>query len=201
MLKVDHLQMSFQGQEVIKDATFTLEPGDLVHITGPNGCGKSTLFKAITGIYQATGGKCTLGEKDEIGALIENPGFLEFADLKSNLSFLAKLKHEFDYDYTQTFCQRLGLDLASKQRMSKYSIGMRQKAGIIQAVMEKQNVILLDEPSRGLDVDSLVAFANLVNDLAKEGRSVVIASHDQVPGINYNKHYVLEQGVLTQNED
>lgn len=199
MLKANHLQMKFKNLTVIKDATFTANPGDIIHLTGPNGCGKSTLFKILTNIYTPTSGTHKIGSNDQIGALIENPGFLEFENLQNNLKFLANLKNKFDYSYTKKLCDDLELDFNNKQHLSKYSIGMRQKVGIIQSIMEKQNIILLDEPSRGLDEEALIAFSNLVNKLSSENKTIIIASHDKVPDIAYNRHFKLKNGILKES--
>lgn len=201
MLKIQHVQMKFANSLVIQDATLELKPGEIIHITGPNGCGKSTLFKIIVGIYQPTSGNVSLDEDDQIGALIENPGFLEFENLRTNLKFLAELKNHFEEQYVNQLCQDLGLDLYSHQHLSKYSVGMKQKAGIIQAIMESQNIILLDEPTRGLNTESIKAFAQLINSLRQKGCGIMIASHDQVKDINYTQHYVFDDGIVVQHND
>lgn len=200
MLKVEHIKMKFKNQTIIKDATFIAKPKDIIHITGPNGCGKSTLFKILTGIYKPTSGNYKIDKEDQIGALIENPGFLEFEDLKTNLKFLANLKNHFNYAYTKELCDLLGLKIDNKLHMSKYSVGMRQKAGIVQAIMENQNLIFLDEPSRGLDQQALISFAKLINNLSKQNKTIIIASHDTISGINYTRHLVLKEGFLSEHD-
>src|SRR5699024_7139532 len=100
MLKIQHVQMNFKNRTIIKDATLSLRSGDIIHITGPNGCGKSTLFKIIVVIYQPTSGEVSLDADDQLGVVNENPGFLEFEDLRTKLKFLATLKNHFDGEYT-----------------------------------------------------------------------------------------------------
>lgn len=200
MLKIQHVQMNFKNRTIIKDATLSLRSGDIIHITGPNGCGKSTLFKIIVGIYQPTSGKVSLDADDQLGALIENPGFLEFEDLKTNLKFLANLKNHFDEQYTSELCLNLGLDFENHQHLSKYSVGMRQKAGIIQTIMEGQNIVLLDEPTRDLDAEALQTFVKLINALQRQGCGIMIASHDLVRGINYTQHYIFNNGIVQKND-
>ena len=92
------------------------------------------------------------------------------------------------------------LDYDNSSTLKNYSVGMRQKAGIIQAVMEDQNLIFFDEPTRGLDEESIVVFEDMVNTLMKKGKSIVIASHDRLPRVNYTHTYLLEQGRL-KSED
>lgn len=92
------------------------------------------------------------------------------------------------------------LEYDSSSTFKNYSVGMRQKAGIIQAVMEEQNLIFFDEPTRGLDEESIVVFENMVNTLVESGKSIVIASHDRLPHVHYTHTYLLEEGKL-ESED
>ena len=104
-------------------------------------------------------------------ALIENPGFLEFESMMTNLKFLANLNNRFDQSYTLQLVKQFGLNPTNRQAISKYSVGMRQKVGIIQAVMEHQSLILLDEPTRGLDKASIEQFIVLIDALINDGTS------------------------------
>lgn len=197
MLKVEKITKKFKGVDVLKDVTFNLEPGQLVHIRGINGSGKSTIFKIITGLLKPATGTIMLGDNDVVGALIENPGFLEFEDALTNLRFLADLNHNYNEAYIIELMKKFQLDPANKQPVAKYSIGMRQKLGIIQAIMENQNIILLDEPTRGLDVESINQFAALIMELKAAGKSIIVASHDDVAAITYDQQLQLVDGCLS----
>ncbi|CAH0416925.1 ABC transporter ATP-binding protein [Periweissella fabaria] len=197
MLKVEKITKKFKGVDVLKDVTFNLEPGQLVHIRGINGSGKSTIFKIITGLLKPATGTIMLGDNDVVGALIENPGFLEFEDALTNLRFLADLNHNYNEAYIIELMKKFQLDPANKQPVAKYSIGMRQKLGIIQAIMENQNIILLDEPTRGLDVESINQFAALIMELKAAGKSIIVASHDDVATITYDQQLQLVDGCLS----
>lgn len=198
MLEVNHIAKSFKGNTVLTDVSLQVKAGQLIHISGANGSGKSTLFKIITKLLEPDHGSVRIGKDDLIGALIENPGFLEFESMMTNLRFLANLNNRFDQSYTLQLVKQFGLNPTNRQAISKYSVGMRQKVGIIQAVMEHQSLILLDEPTRGLDKASIEQFIVLIDALIDDGKSVMIASHDDVPGLMYDLALRLEDGRLAQ---
>lgn len=196
MLQVTHVSKKFKDVDVLKDVSLTVKPGELIHIVGVNGSGKSTLFKIITGLLKADSGTVSLDSGDVIGALIENPGFLEYETAWANLRFLANVHHKFQEDKVRKLLTDFDLDPDSRQAVGKYSIGMRQKVGIIQAIMEDQNIILLDEPTRGIDKKGVKQFVDLLGRLKAEGKSVVVASHDDIPGLVYDRTLTLENGEL-----
>lgn len=196
MLQVTHVNKKFKDADVLKDVSLTVKPGELIHIVGVNGSGKSTLFKIITGLLKADSGTVSLDSGDVIGALIENPGFLEYETAWANLRFLANVHHKFQEDKVRKLLTDFDLDPDSRQAVGKYSIGMRQKVGIIQAIMEDQNIILLDEPTRGIDKKGVKQFVDLLERLKAEGKSVVVASHDDIPGLVYDRTLTLENGEL-----
>ncbi|KMT23626.1 ABC transporter ATP-binding protein [Melissococcus plutonius] len=173
-----------------------MHPGQLIHISGINGSGKSTLFKIITGLIAADQGTVKIDNEDIIGALIENPGFLEYENAMTNLKFLGNLNKRFNQTKVIDLMNQFELSPNGQQSVSKYSVGMRQKLGIIQAVMEDQNIILLDEPTRGLDANGIKQFIILLETLKKENKSVIVASHDYIEGLVYNKSLNLKNGQL-----
>lgn len=200
MLEINHLQKKFNDQVVLKDISLTGKQGQLIHISGENGSGKSTIFKIIAHIIKPDKGNITVAPQNTIGALIENPGFLEFESGLTNLKFLAKLNHHYDEKKIKELMSDFGLNPENKRAVSKYSLGMRQKLGIIQAIMEKQSIILLDEPTRGLDQESLKHFATLVTQLKEEGKLVIIASHSSDHDLSYDAWYRLTDGVLIREK-
>lgn len=200
MLKIEKLAKSFHKNTVLNELDFQVKQGDLIYIHGINGSGKSTLFKIICGILEPDKGTVIKDPQIHIGALIENPGFIENESIYYNLHFLASLKHHYDEQRIIQLCQMFYLDYQSKGKLKDYSLGMRQKTGIIQAIMEDQNFILLDEPTRGLDEESVDAFCLLINQLNKEGKTIIIAAHDYLKQIHYNHTYHLKDGNLIQDE-
>jgi ABC-type multidrug transport system, ATPase component len=201
MLKIKNLSKSFRHVDVLKQLSFQVEKGDLIYIHGINGSGKSTLFKIICDILQADSGTIELSKQAHIGALIENPGFLENEILSYNLHFLASLKNQYNEEQIQNLCTLFQLDFNSRIKMKNYSLGMRQKAGIIQALMENQNFILLDEPTRGLDKESVKIFCQIINQLHNDGKTIIIAAHEFLSDIHYNKIYQLVDGHLYEDKD
>lgn len=198
MLKIENLKKAYKNHIVFENLYLQINKGDLVYIHGINGSGKSTLFKIICGISEKDGGTIKKNKDVEIGALIENPGFLENETLRFNLKFLASLKNHYNEQKITKLCQDFHLDYQSKAKLKEFSLGMRQKAGIIQAIMEDQELILLDEPTRGLDDEAIKTFCQIINQLHKQGKTIIIAAHDYLDSLAFNKHYHLIEGVLKE---
>lgn len=196
MIELKNINKSFGTNCVLRDLNWKIESNELIYLHGKNGCGKSTLLKIICDILQPDRGEIKKSNNLNLGALIENPGFLESETVKYNLTFLASLKNNCDMNYISELCDYFELDVNSKTKLKNYSVGMRQKVGIIQAIMEHQNVVLFDEPTRGLDDKSIESFINKVNLLKEQGNTIIIASHDRLPLIQFTKSYLLEDGKL-----
>lgn len=200
LLEAHSLSKSFPRQgPVLQDVNFQIYPGELIHISGINGSGKSTLLKILAGLMEPDQGKVTKnGTGTKIGALIENPEFSGMLTLRENLDFLYHLRNpKPDSNKLRALCDSFDLDYDSRKPMRSYSIGMKEKASIVQAVMEEQNLILLDEPTRGLDEKSVRKLSELLDQLVKEGKSIVIASHDPAD-LGYTRKVKLEEGKLIQ---
>ena len=198
MLELRQIKKSFGQKLVLKNVSLLAKPGELIHISGINGSGKSTIFKIITGLLKADSGEIRLGENDVVGALIENPDFLEYESAMSNLHFLANLNKRFNEKIVRDLLRHFMLDPDDPEPIAKYSVGMRQKVGIIQAVMENQNVILLDEPTRGIDQESVSLFVALLKKLKQQNKIVIVASHDQINELKYDRFFILRQGILQE---
>lgn len=201
MLKVNGIKKSFKGNEVLNGVDLRVKSKELIHIKGGNGCGKSTLLKIIANLLLPDAGSLEVSSNVKIGALIENPCFIESESLKYNLKFLYSLTNSYreeDEEKIKKLAERFFLDFHSNSSMKKYSLGMRQKAGIIQAVMENQNLILFDEPTRGLDHDSIYVFNDLLNEWIEEGKSIIICAHEGVEHINFTHRYELKYGKIIQ---
>lgn len=200
MLKVSHVKKSFKKLAVLKDISLETQDGELIHISGVNGCGKSTLFKIIVGILKADSGEIHTDKDDYLGALIENPGFIEYETAWDNLIFLGHFNHRFQPEKTRDLLKAFDLDPDNPQAVGNYSVGMRQKLGITQAVMEGQNIILLDEPTRGIDKEGVQQFVNLLEQLRRENKTVIVASHDEIPGLVYDRRLRMKDGILLDEE-
>lgn len=200
MLKVSHVKKSFKKLAVLKDISLETQAGELVHISGVNGCGKSTLFKIIVSLLKADSGEIHTDKDDYLGALIESPGFIEYETAWDNLTFLGHFNHRFQLEKTRDLLKAFDLDPDNPQSVGNYSDGMRQKLGITQAVMEEQNIILLDEPTRGIDKEGVDQFVNLMKDLRSKNETVIVASHDEIPGLVYDRRLRMKDGILLAEE-
>ena len=132
----------------------------------------------------------------DIGALIENPAFIENESAEYNLKFLYDLKNSYDRKTVQSYMEYFDLTLEDKRAVKKYSVGMRQKLGIIQAIMENQNIILFDEPTRGLDNTSSNKFIELVKKLNSDKKTIIICAHDGVDEIPFNRKFTIDKEQL-----
>lgn len=198
-LTIRDLNKSFKQNLVLNGVDLTLKQGDVVYIKGANGSGKSTLLKIICGLMTADSGTIEKANEVYIGALIENPSFVESASLKENLQFLLGLRHKTPDTLARALCERFDLNFENKKPIRSYSVGMKQKAGIIQALMEDQNVILLDEPTRGLDKKSIQTYLDVMREQIAQGKTIVVASHDY-EDIGFNRWLELDDGKLCELE-
>lgn len=198
MIKINKLSKKFKDKSVLTDLNIVIGTGELIYIHGINGSGKSTLFKIICDILEKDNGEIVIDDNVSIGALIENPMFMENQSMAFNLKLLAELNNNYDKNCINELCIKFDLDINDTTKIKDYSVGMRQKVGIIQAIMENQNCIFLDEPTRGLDEKSICVFIEIINKLVDEGKTVVIASHDRIDGLNYSLSYELKNGKLTK---
>ena len=132
LLKLNNIRKSFNGNIVLENINLEVKKGDCIYIHGKNGCGKSTLFKIICDILKADEGTISKSNNTHIGALIENPGFIESESIKFNLKFLGSLKNNYDEQNINKLCNDYFLDFNNRSALKSYSVGMRQKVGIIQ---------------------------------------------------------------------
>ncbi len=195
MLKIENLNKKFRNNIIFDNVNLEFKKGDLVHLYGINGSGKSTLFKMIAGIIDPDKGKIEIENNKRVGAVIENPGFIENETILYNLKYLFSLLNTYDEKVEKSLeklCEEFNLNLYNKEKIKNYSVGMRQKVSIIQAIMEDQDIILLDEPTRGLDQDAVKQFFNIMKNYAKKkDKIIIIASHDLMDKLAYNRQLII----------
>ena len=160
VIKIEKVSKTFRSENVLKEINLELKKGHIYGIVGKNGSGKTVLFKLIAGYLKPTTGSIYVMNKkigvdvdfpESMGLIIETPGFLSGYTAFQNLEYLAGIKHVIGKEEILEAIKRVGLDPTSRKKVGKYSLGMRQRLGIAQAIMEKPEVILLDEPRNGLD--------------------------------------------------
>jgi len=188
MIKIEHLTKKFGDAVVLDDISMELVPGKIYGLVGRNGSGKTMLMKHILGFVHPTSGKILVDGKEigkdidmpqNVGAIIENPGFLpEYSGFK-NLKFLAMIRGKIGNDEIKEAIRLVGLDPESKKHVGKYSLGMRQRLGLAQALMENPDILLLDEPLSGLDNDGVQEMHELLMKQKEQGRLLVSASQSK----------------------
>lgn len=188
MIKIENLTKKFGEAVVLNDISMTLEAGKIYGLVGRNGSGKTMLLKHILGFVKPTSGRIEIEGKEigkdidmpqNVGAIIENPGFLpEYSGFK-NLKFLAMIRGKIKDQEIRDAIRMVGLDPDSKKHVGKYSLGMRQRLGIAQALMENPDILLLDEPLSGLDNDGVAEMHQVLLQQKEKGKLIVLASHSK----------------------
>lgn len=178
MINVQNVQKTIKGKSILQDITLHFDAGKCYVLKGHNGCGKTMLLRLLCGLIQPTAGMVTYGEKEpEFGVIIENPTFLEHESAESNLHFLASIRKKIGKVEIEKELQRFNLLESKKQKVSTYSLGMKQRLALAQAVMEDPDVLLLDEPFNALDDENLQNVIAYLSEWKESGKCIVIASH------------------------
>lgn len=189
MIEVQNVNKSFGEEYVLKDVSHNFETGKIHGIVGNNGSGKTVLMKCICGFLKPDSGTIFVNHKqvgrdtdfpEDIGIIIETPGFLPHLPGTQNLKILASLKKKANDHTIRAVLAQVGLDPDMKKPVGKYSLGMRQRLGFAQALMEDPSLLILDEPFNGLDKYGVVHIRNVIKGLRTEGKTVILASHNQV---------------------
>lgn len=209
-IKVEHVNKMFKEIQVLKDVSVEFEEGKIYGLVGRNGSGKTVLLKCICGFLPVTSGTITVDGKvigkeaevpDDIGIIIEEPGFLPQYSGKKNLKFLANLNNKMQDKEIEDILIRVGLDPHNPKKVGKYSLGMRQRLGIAQAIMENPHLLILDEPTNGLDEKGVAEIRKLLLELKSETRTMIIASHNAEDIRTLcDEVYEMDGGVLTKRE-
>ena len=188
VIKVEHVSMVFGEETVLKDVSFEFEEGKIYGIIGNNGSGKTVLMKCICGFLVPTRGKIFVNYKqvgkeidfpEDMGIIIETPGFLPNLTGFKNLELLASIQNKIGVDVIRETLEKVGLDYKSKKPVAKYSLGMRQRLGIAQAIMEDPSILILDEPFNGLDKKGVAHIHKLILELKNRNKTIILSSHSQ----------------------
>lgn len=187
-VEIKNVTKNFKETVALKSVSVSFETGKIYGIVGRNGSGKTVLFKCICGLLETSEGEITvLGKKlgkganvpQGVGAIIETPGFLPNVSGYQNLYYLASLSGKPDKKRIRETILWVGLNPDSKKHVGKYSMGMRQRLGLAQALMEDPKLLLLDEPMNGLDNEGVRQIRVLLKDLRNQGKTIILASHSQ----------------------
>ncbi|MBQ8626191.1 MAG: ATP-binding cassette domain-containing protein [Agathobacter sp.] len=187
-LVVDHVSLTIKKAQLLKDVSFEMESGKVYGLRGRNGSGKTVLMKCICGFMKPTEGSITINGKQvhkdmdflpDAGIIIEEPGFFPYYSGFQNLKLLAGVKNQITNEDIKNAIRAVGLDPEMKKSVGKYSLGMRQRLGIAQAIMENPNILILDEPTNGLDEEGVEWFRNFIMEQKKNGKMILLASHSK----------------------
>lgn len=183
---IKNLTKKFKETVVLNNVNISFEKGKVHGLIGRNGSGKTMLMKSICGIVPPTSGEIVVGGKrigkdtdipKNVGVIIETPGFIPNYSAYSNLKFLAALNNRIGKNEIRNAIKSVGLDPDDKKRVGKFSLGMRQRLGLAQAIMEDPELLILDEPMNGLDKDGVADMREYLLALKKQGKTLLIASH------------------------
>ena len=212
ILECQNLCKSFGKKQILKDVSFEIDEGDILAFIGPNGSGKTTTIKLILGLQNIDSGSVKINgydvEKDfvksieKVGAIVENPDTYMYLSGWQNLKLVANLYKGVTDDDLKTIVKTVGLENRIHDKLSKYSLGMRQRLGIARALINKPNLLVLDEPTNGLDPEGIKDLRILLKRLAKEGMGILISSHNLAELESFcNKVLIIDNGVILEKSE
>lgn len=212
VLKCENLNKSFGKKKILKDVSFTINEGDILGFIGPNGSGKTTTIKLILGLNSIDSGNVTINgfdiKKDfesaikEVGAIVENPDMYMYLSGYENLKLVANM-YNVSSSKIDKVVKLVKLEGRIKDKVSKYSLGMRQRLGIAQALINSPNLLILDEPTNGLDPEGIKELRDLLKNLAKkENIAVLISSHNLAELDSFcNKVCIIQNGTIIESNE
>lgn len=213
ILKCENLYKNFGKKQILKNVSFELYSGDILGFIGPNGAGKTTTIKLILGLQGITEGKVTINgynierqfEKaiEKVGAIVENPDIYMYLTGYENLKLISNLYDNIDKNRIDEVVKLVKLEKRINDKVSKYSLGMRQRLGIAQAILHKPNLLILDEPTNGLDPEGIKEMRELLINLAKkEKMAILISSHNLAELDNLStKVCIIKNGEIIETSD
>ena len=186
MIEVNSVSLTIKKVPILADINTRFERGKIHGLIGRNGSGKTMLMKCICGFVKPTSGAIAVDGKrigkdcdfpENTCIIIETPGFIPYYSGYKNLKLLAELRKKITADDVRNAMKTVGLDPGLKRHVRKYSLGMRQRLGLAQAIMEDPELLILDEPMNGLDKDGVKDMRQYLLDLKSQGKTILIASH------------------------
>ena len=201
---IKNLSKKIKNETILDNINIELNSGKTYGFVGYNGSGKSMLFKAICGLIKPTDGYISIDNKiigqdisfpESIGIFIDEPGFIPGYSAYKNLKILADIQGKIGNNEINDALLSVGLDPNNNKAVKKYSLGMKQKLGIAQAIMENPDILILDEPMNALDNESVEKIRDLILNFKEKGKTILITSHNKVDiDILADKIYTLDKG-------
>ena len=208
VISVENVGLTIGKNAILRDINMEMHKGKIYGFVGRNGSGKTMLMKCICGFVRVTEGKITVNGKqvgedvdfpDNIGIIIENPEFVPYYNGYKNLKLLADVKKKIGQEEIRDAMIMAGLDPDLKLHVGRYSLGMRQRLGIAQAIMEDPDILILDEPMNGLDNEGVEDVRKILLKLKQKGKTIIIASHNKEDiNILCDKVWNLEHGRIVE---
>lgn len=209
MIYVNHLSLNIKQDTILSDITLHVEKGKIIGLVGRNGCGKTMLMKCITGFVRPTEGEVIFDGKKvgqdvdfpkNTGIIIESPSFIPYYSGRKNLLELASLQKKVKKERIDEVLQQVGLFEARNKSVRKYSLGMRQRLGIAQALMENPDTLILDEPMNGLDNECVTLIRDILANLREQGKTILLVSHNAEDiRVLCDRIYEMDKGKLVDN--
>ncbi|HAO6629561.1 TPA: ABC transporter ATP-binding protein [Listeria monocytogenes] len=212
VLQLEHVTKKIGQKNIVHDISFDIHKGEVFGLLGPNGAGKTTIIRSIVGLIRRSEGTVFINGKNvdteykaaisEVGAIIENPEFYMYMSGWANLKQFARMSQKNITDeHIREIVELVKLTGAINQKVKTYSLGMRQRLGVAQALIHSPALLILDEPTNGLDPQGMAEFRTLIRDLATNGTSVLISSHllSEIQQIT-DRFAIINKGVLTHIE-
>ena len=213
ILKIKNLNKSFGKKKILKNVSFNVNEGDILGFIGPNGAGKTTTIKMILGLQSIDSGTVTINGYDikknfekaieKVGTIVENPDLYMYLSGYDNLKLISNLYKNVDKKRIDEVIKIVKLETRINDKVSKYSLGMRQRLGIAQALLHKPNLLILDEPTNGLDPEGIKELRDIIKRLAtKEKVGVVISSHNLSELESFcNKIVIIKNGEIVETNE
>ena len=211
LLKCDHINKVIKKKQILNNVSFELNEGEILGFIGPNGAGKTTTIKLILGLQSITSGMVKINgydvQKDfvhaieRVGAIVENPDFYMYLSGRKNLELVANMYKSVTKERIDEVVKLVGLENRINDKVSKYSLGMRQRLGIAQAIINKPNLLVLDEPTNGLDPEGIKELREFLVKLSKEeNMAIFISSHNLAELESFcNKICIIKNGEVIEN--
>ena len=187
-LKCIKLEKKVKDKILVQDISFSVNQGEVVGLVGPNGAGKTTIIKLILGLVKITKGNVYINGLDieknfvkaieKVGAIVENPDLYMYLSGYDNLKITANNYKNISKERINEVIKIVGLEKRIKDKVSTYSLGMRQRLGIAEAIINNPQLLILDEPTNGLDVEGIIEIRNLIKELSKKGIAILVSSHN-----------------------
>lgn len=212
LLECINLCKSFGKKQILKNVSFSIAEGDILAFIGPNGSGKTTTIKLILGLQKIDSGTVLINGKDitqdfeeaisKVGAIVENPDSYMYLTGWQNLRLIADYYENISDDDINELVKYVGLESRINDKVNKYSLGMRQRLGIARALLNKPNILILDEPTNGLDPEGIKDLRVLLKRLASDGMGILISSHNLAELESFcNKVCIIDNGKIIESSE